>query len=173
VIGMPLARSAFAASLLLVAVVVQVAVLAPLRLPGATPDLVLVVVVALALVHGSMAGSIIGFLAGLTLDLAPPADHAVGQEAFVLCLVGYLAGLVRSDERRSALVPMIVVAASAAGAVLLYAVIGVVLGDPRISVGRVLLTLPPTVTYALVLAPFVVPTVGAVARRLERRAVAW
>ena len=42
----------------------------------------------------------LGFAAGLLLDLAPPADHVAGRWALALVLVGYLAGRVRQDVRR-------------------------------------------------------------------------
>jgi len=90
-----LARVLLAAALVLAALAVQVAMLSRLPLPGATPDLVLLVVVALALAHGSTFGLMTGFLAGLATDLVPPAEHEVGRWAFVLTVLGYLAGLAR------------------------------------------------------------------------------
>lgn len=70
-------RILLSATLIVVALVVQVSVLARLQLPGAVPDLVLLTVVALALAYGPVSGSLIGFTAGLLADLAPPADHAM------------------------------------------------------------------------------------------------
>ena len=43
----------------------------------------LLVVAALALPGGPMAGVQTGFLAGLALDVAPPGSHLVGQNALV------------------------------------------------------------------------------------------
>ena len=71
--------------------------------PGGTgPDLVLLAVAALALAGGPMTGSLIGFWAGLALDVAPPGSHFVGQNALVFCLIGYACGLVAGhpDLRR-------------------------------------------------------------------------
>ena len=88
-------RAAFAAGLLLLAILIQLTVLNNVRLPGGTgPDLVLVVVVALGLTGGPLEGMLGGFCAGLALDVAPPATHLVGQYALVFCLVGYAAGRV-------------------------------------------------------------------------------
>src|SRR5262245_36963317 len=105
-------RLLLAASLVVVALVIQVSVLARLHLPGAVPDLMLLVVLGLALVYGHTGGALVGFGAGLLADLAPPADHAVGRYALVLAVVGYFAGLVKPDKGqvRSALGPMVVVA---------------------------------------------------------------
>ena len=40
---------------------------------------------------------VLGFVAGLAIDLAPPADHVAGRWALALVVVGYLAGRVRQD----------------------------------------------------------------------------
>ena len=166
---MKLNRILLSAALVVVALVVQVSVLARLQLPGAVPDLVLLTVVALALVHGHVTGALVGFTAGLLADLAPPADHAAGRYALVLCVVGYLCGLARPENGRlkSAAGPMAVVAAAAVGSTLLYAGVGALVGDTaarHVGLGFLLFT---AVLYDLLLAPFTVPLLMAVARRAE------
>lgn len=160
-------RAALAGVLVLVALLLQVTVAARLPLPGATPDPVLLAVLGLALRWGPRTGCAVGFGAGLALDLAPPADQAAGRWAMVLCLAGYLAGLARDAAERSALVPMLVAAAAAAGTLLLHAGVGAVLGDARVSWARVAGLLPTAVLYALVLSPFLLSAVLALARRAE------
>lgn len=78
--------------LTLVAQVLDVTLLPGLGLPGATPDLVLLLVVGLALAHGSVAGATIGLLAGLLADLTPPAAGALGATALSYGLAGLIAG---------------------------------------------------------------------------------
>src|SRR5919108_5983686 len=114
---MPLHRTLLSSTLVAVGLVVQVSVLARLQLPGAVPDLLLLTVLGLALVYGHVGGALIGFGAGLLADLAPPADHAAGRYALVLCVIGYLAGLVKPDngQLESATVPLLVVVAAALG----------------------------------------------------------
>ena len=163
----PPARVLVAAVLVVVAVVLQVTVLARLPLPGATPDLLLLVVVALALAHGPAFGLGVGFGAGLAADLAPPADHEVGRWALVLTLVGYLAGMARDETRRSAFVPLVVVAVAGGAAVLMYAGLGALMDDPNVTWPAVRALLPTAVLYDVVLSAFVVPAVLAVARRVE------
>ncbi|GAA0483906.1 rod shape-determining protein MreD [Streptomyces olivaceiscleroticus] len=156
--------------LVAVALVVQVGVLARLHLPGAVPDLVLLVVLGLSMVYGHVAGAFIGFGAGLLADLAPPSDHAIGRYALVLCVIGYVAGLTRPDksQHRSASMPLIVVVCAAIGSTLLYAGVGSLAGDNAgHTVGIPLLLFTATV-YDLVLAPFSVPLVMALARRSEK-----
>lgn len=162
-------RILLSSTLIVVALVLQVAVLARLQLPGATPDLLLLTVLGLALVYGHTSGALIGFGAGLLADVAPPADHAVGRYALVLCVVGYAAGLTKPDtgQHRSATAPMVVVAVAAVSSTLLYAGVGALVGDTAARhVGLVSLLLSATL-YDLLLAPFTVPLIMAVARRSE------
>ena len=46
---------------------------------GVVPNLCLLVVVATALVRGPEQAAVLGFVAGVLLDLAPPADHVAGR----------------------------------------------------------------------------------------------
>ena len=82
----------------LVALVLQTSVLPHLAWHGVAPDLVLVVVVAVALTRGAHTGTVVGFAAGVLVDLAPPADHVAGRWALALMLVGYVAGRVAEDR---------------------------------------------------------------------------
>ncbi|MFC4471200.1 rod shape-determining protein MreD [Streptomyces xiangluensis] len=162
-------RMLLSATLVIVALVVQVTVLARLQLPGAVPDLLMLTVLGLALVYGHVGGALVGFGAGLLADLAPPADHAAGRYALVLCVIGYLAGLAKPDKGqiRSATGPMVVVVASAIGSTLLYAGVGALVGDTaarHVGLGSLLFT---AALYDLLLAPFVVPGIMALARRAD------
>ncbi|MGD6745515.1 rod shape-determining protein MreD [Streptomyces sp. BH106] len=155
--------------LVVVALVLQVCVLARLQLPGAVPDLMLLTVLGLALVYGHVGGAFVGFGAGLLADLAPPADHAAGRYALVLCVIGYLAGLAKPEngQLRSAAGPMLVVVGAAIGTTLLYAGVGALVGDTAardVGLGSLIFT---AALYDLLLAPFVVPGVMALARRAE------
>ncbi|MER8186331.1 rod shape-determining protein MreD [Kitasatospora sp. NPDC094015] len=157
------------AALLLLALVIQVSVLGRLQLPGATPDLLMLVVVGLALVYGPSGGALVGFAGGLLADLAPPSDHAIGRYALVLCLVGYAAGLLRPEagRQRSALSALLVVASAAVVSTLLYATVGALVGDTAARhVGLTGLVLS-ALLYDVLLAPFVVPAVMLLARRFD------
>ncbi|CAM5421377.1 rod shape-determining protein MreD [Streptomyces aurantiogriseus] len=155
--------------LVVVALVVQVSVLARLHLPGAVPDLLLLTVLGLAMVYGHVGGALIGFGAGLLADLAPPADHAAGRYALVLCVIGYLAGLVKPEtgQIKSATGPMVVVVAAAVGSTLLYAGVGALVGDTAARNVGLTGLLFSAALYDLLLAPFVVPGVMFLARRAE------
>ncbi|MEU6368984.1 rod shape-determining protein MreD [Streptomyces sp. NPDC046931] len=165
---MRLNRMLLSTVLVVVALVIQVSVLARLHLPGAVPDLVLLTVVGLALVYGHVSGCLIGFGAGLLSDLAPPADHAAGRYALVLCVIGYLAGLARPENGRlkSASGPMAVVAVAAIGSTLLYAGVGALVGDTAARHVGLTSLLVTAAVYDLLLAPFVVPGIMGLARRI-------
>ncbi|MEU5687163.1 rod shape-determining protein MreD [Streptomyces venezuelae] len=162
-------RILLSATLVVVALVVQVSVLARLQLPGAVPDLVLLTVLGLALVYGHVGGALVGFGAGLLADLAPPADHAAGRYALVLCVIGYLAGLAKPDggRLRSATGPLVVVVSAAIGSTLLYAGVGSLVGDTAARHVGLVGLLFTAALYDLLLAPFTVPLIIALARRAD------
>ncbi|MFD8597395.1 rod shape-determining protein MreD [Kitasatospora sp. NPDC059646] len=162
-------RILLSAVLLVLALVIQVSILGRLQLPGATPDLLMLVVVGLGLVYGSTGGCLVGFAAGLLADLAPPSDHAVGRYALVLCLVGYGAGLLRPEagRQRSAVGAIGVVAVAAVVSTLLYATVGALVGDTAARhVGLTGLVFS-ALLYDVLLAPFTVPLVMLLARRFD------
>lgn len=165
----PTGRKVTAAAVVVVALVLQVSVANRLPLPGAvTPDLVLLAVVALALVNGPLTGLITGFLAGLAADVVPPADHTIGRYALVYCLIGYTCGLAADEMDRSSVVPFLAVAAGALAGTVLYAGVGMMLGDPRATWSIIARIVPLQVLYDVMASPFVVWAVLRVTRRFER-----
>ncbi|MFD0398086.1 rod shape-determining protein MreD [Kitasatospora sp. NPDC059811] len=167
---MRLARIPVSAGLILLGLILQVSVFGRLQLPGATPDILLLVVVGLAMVYGPSGGCVVGFSAGLLADLAPPSDHAIGRYALVLCLMGYAAGLLRPDHgrQRSVSSALMVVAAAAVASTLLYAMVGALVGDTaarHVGLGGLVVS---ALLYDVLLAPFVVPLVMLVGRRFGR-----
>jgi rod shape-determining protein MreD len=161
-------RILLAAAAILAAVLIQVTVLNNVPFPGgAGPDLVLVAVVAMSLAAGPRDGAIIGFAAGLALDIAPPASGLLGQSALVFCLVGYGCGRLRLALERSAWLPLAGVALGAVAGEALYALTGLIFGDPDITWLAVRQVLPAAVFYDLLISPFVLYAValaGAYAR---------
>ena len=162
---MTLQRFLLGAATILTALLLQTTVITRLPLPGAAPDLLLVLVVAFALAEGPMSGMTTGFLAGLLAYLS--ADHQLGRLALVYTVVGYLAGLVEDDTDRSTLVPFGAVALGAGVGVLMFALEGALLGDPRVTIGLTWRSLASSVPYDVVLTPFVVPVVALLVRRVE------
>jgi rod shape-determining protein MreD len=153
-------RVLLATAAVLAAILLQVTVLNNLPLPGGAPDLVLVVVVAMALASGPLEGAVIGFAAGLAVDIAPPASHLVGQSALAFCLAGYGCGRLRGTLERSAWLPVTAVAAGAAAGEALYALVGLTFGDPDITLQSVRQVLPYVVIYDVLICPFVLYAVA-------------
>ena len=160
-------RNLLTVAVVLTALLVQAVVVNRLPLPGTGPDLTVLVVVAFALVSGPTYGVILGFLAGLAADVLPPADHTLGRLALAYAVVGYLAGLVEDVEERSVLTTVAVVAMASGAAVILYAGVGGLVGDHRVTANAVAHSLASTVIYDVVLAPFVVPLIALAVRRAE------
>jgi rod shape-determining protein MreD len=166
---MRLNRILLSTVLVVIAMVAQVSVLARLHLPGAVPDLLLLTVLGLAITYGHVGGCLVGFFAGLLADIAPPADHAVGRYALVLSVIGYAAGLAKPEtgQLRTAAGPMMVVICAAIGTTLLYAGVGSLVGDTagaHVGLGKLVFT---AAVYDLLLAPFIVPLVMALARHFD------
>ncbi len=148
---MPVRRAVVSAILLLLAVLIEVTVLAPLPFPGATPTLVLVVVVILASQFGAATGALAGFAGGLLLDIAPPAAGTIGISALLLTVVGYAVGRFAESDDRPWWSFAILGALAAPLVVLAGAVLGGLLGDPRVRWEDVVGLMLSAAAYALVL----------------------
>ncbi len=167
------ARGLLLVAVLVVAVVLQVSVFSSLSLDGVVPNLALLVVVAAALVRGPGFAAGLGFLGGLAIDLAPPADHVAGRWALALVVVGYLAGRVRPDGSTSALAVLVTVASCSFVGTSVYALTGMLLGDPAIPVAEALRVIPLAVLYDVLVTPFALPLLMRLFRRIEPPQVAY
>jgi rod shape-determining protein MreD len=166
-------RALVLALVLVLAVTLQVAVFSYVSIDGVVPNLALLVVVAAALVRGPEFAAVLGFLGGLAIDLAPPADHVAGRWALALVVVGYLAGRVRHDAGTSALTAVLTVAGCSFVGTSVYALSGMLLQDPAIPVSEALGVIPVAVVYDVLLTPFVLPLLMRLFRRLQRHQVAY
>ncbi|RVX43570.1 rod shape-determining protein MreD [Nonomuraea polychroma] len=134
----------------LLALLAQVMLVNRVPLPaGGAPDLVLLAVVGASLGRGAASGAMLGFFAGLLVDIMPPTAHLLGQYAFVLALVGYIAG-------RGAGGPVTTVVLCVLLAPLLAATVGMLISDPRVTLSTLIEQVPVTVVYTLVVSPIVI-----------------
>lgn len=149
------------------ALVLQVSVFPHLAWDGIVPNLCLLVVVGAALTRGTQFAMILGFAAGVMLDLAPPADHVAGRWALALVIVGYVAGRVRQDLKPTATSVVVTVAASSFIGTSVFAISGMILRDPALAIPELLQVIVVAVMWDIALTPFVLPAVMAMFRRLE------
>lgn len=164
-----MARLGTALLLLVAAITLQVGLFPQLSIAGVVPNLALLVVIAAAIVRGPEHAAILGFVAGLLVDLTPPADHTAGRWALAFVVAAYLAGLVRRDAEESAVAAVMTVAGCSFVATSLFALSGLLLSDPGVTVARVFTVVPLSVLYDVLVAPVVIPLVVAVFRRLDPR----
>jgi len=153
----PVPRLVAALAAVSVALVLQASLFSHLTVQGVVPDLVLLVVVATGLVHGSEVGLVLGFGAGLLLDLAPPADHYAGRWALALMAVGYVAGRLASSGHPRVSQWLPVAAAASFVGTSVFALTGLVLRDPAVGVGELLRVETVAVALDVALALVVVP----------------
>lgn len=166
-------RAATFLLVLALAALLQATVLARIPFPGATPDLVLLVVVGVGLAGGPVPGSVAGFTGGLLMDLMPPMDGTIGGWALVLTGVGWLAGRAQAASERSVFMPLLVVAALAPAAFLGYTALNLLMGNPRVETGALLSAVAAVTLYDVLLAPFLVPVTARLYRRLSHTAAAY
>ena len=150
-----------------------------LPLPGGTaPDLVLLLVAAVAVSTSPMIGLLTGFAGGLALDVAPPATHYAGEYALVFCLAGYFAARVAAaveaaTGERNPWVELGAMAAAARRARRARPALGLLLSDPNVTGPAIKHVLPGAIAWDLLLTPFVfflVAWVAGLARPVTERA---
>ena len=160
------ARALVAVAAVSVALVLQVSLFPHLAWHGIVPNLCLLVVVGAALTRGPQFAAVLGFAAGVALDLAPPADHLAGRWALALVVVGYVAGRVRQDAQPSVTTVVATVAASSFIGTSVFALTGVLLGDP-IAIPELLEVILVALAWDVALTPLVLPPVMTLFRRLD------
>jgi len=101
-----------------------------ISIDGAHPDIMWLLPIAAGVVGGPDEGALMGFLAGIAADLLLPTPF--GLSALVGCLVGFGFGATTGSLTREVWwFPSLVALASSAAAVMLYAVLGAVLGQDQ------------------------------------------
>ena len=163
---MILRQSVFVGTSIFVAVIIQLTLLSRLGFAGATPDLVVVTVVALALALGPVLGATAGFAAGVLLDLSPPSDTLIGVNAIIYLVIGFIAGYWVDPRDRTLPIMAAIAALSTGSAALGTAAVDTVLGGSNVNWTEVPWVTLTAAFYGLVLAAAVIPLIGILARRL-------
>lgn len=177
---MTAARSAFGVAALVVALALQVSLLPHVAWHGVVPNLVLLVVVGAALTCSARAALLLAFTGGVMLDLVPPADHFAGRWALALVLVAWCVHASRQGTRPGFGQTFVTAAAASFVGASLFALTGLLLGDPAVGVGALLRTIMAAWVWDVALTPLVVPATmaafrmlpgGAAGRELERERI--
>ncbi len=132
--------------------------------PLATPDLTVLVVVALALLGGSRSGAAAGLAAGLLADLTPPGAGSAGAEPVAYGLAGLVAGRYHRPGERSVVLVLLAAAAAGATTSVVQALAALAGGD---SLARAAEAVAGGVGYAVAGALVVVPLVIVLDRWVE------
>jgi len=148
------------ALVVLVTLVLQVTLFSRFSYEGARPDLMVLLAVMAGYRLGPERGAIVGFAAGLSFDIV--LSTPLGLSALVYTIVGYGVGVTTSTMvRTSRWAASAVAAAGSASAMVLYALVGAVLGEPTLS--------GPSLASIVVL----VAAVNALLAPLAARALSW
>jgi rod shape-determining protein MreD len=132
--------------------VLQWGVFSQLRIEGAAADLFLVLAVTAGMAGGPDRGAIVGFFAGLTLDLL--SQTPLGLSALVYGAVGYLSGRAEGLVLRSnRLLPPLLAAGMCALGVIVYALGAWVLGRARVLDAHLPVIVAVVAGFALILSP--------------------
>lgn len=115
----------------LLVLTLQYSALQDIRISGVHPDAMLLFAIAIAVVAGSETGAVVGFGIGVLADLF--VQTPLGLSALTFALVAFGVGTLQAALIRSSwwITPLTALVASAAG-VILFVVIGAVLGQSQL-----------------------------------------
>ena len=117
---------------IVVAFVLQIALVTQVNVFGVMPDIMVVLAVCAGLSGGAQRGAVVGFWLGLAFDM-PRTEHPLGLSALAYCLVAFVAGTAQVVVLQSGrLMSMAIVAAASFVGVLLFAVEGQFFGGDTI-----------------------------------------
>ena len=149
-----------------VALVLQVSLFPHFAWHGIVPNLCLLVVVGAALTINAPSAMVLGFAAGVALDLVPPADHVAGRWALALTVVAFLAARVRQDVKPTATAIIVTVAAASFVGTSIFALTGLLLRESG-SVPDLLQIIAVAVLWDVLLTPLVLPPLMKMFGRLD------
>jgi rod shape-determining protein MreD len=136
---------------LLLAALVQVSIASTIEVAEGHPDVVLVLLVCMALLHGPLFGALAGFWAGLALDVV--SLETLGLTSLLLTLAGYFAGRFGDvTTRASAHPPVVAVILATIGVAFGSAVLHFMLGSSLAAGHFFLAVLLPTLALNTLLA---------------------
>jgi rod shape-determining protein MreD len=133
-----------------VVAILQVSAFSSISIAGAGPDLLVVTVVAVALLRGAVTGAVVGFAAGLIVDVTTLGT--LGATALLLTVAGFWAGrYAETTGRNRAHAPLVATVAATVFVEIGSYALDALLGSP-VPARSVLLALPAAIVWNGVLA---------------------
>jgi len=149
-------RQIFLMVVVVLAFILQLAVLPQFKLLGVQPDLILVVAVVVAVQDGPVAGAVVGFCGGLLQDIASP--QVMGVSALTKTLAAFFAGMMKDFFMTySILLPVVLVLLATIFEMGMHQVVMVVLGQESLAPFRITTVLAESlynILAVLVVYPF-------------------
>ncbi len=141
------------------ALVLHLAILSRVRVVGVMPDLMLLLAVAAGLSRGPSAGSAMGFVSGMAVDLF--LDTPLGLSALVFTLVGFAMGTFATGILRASWwIPVVTAFVASAAGEVVFALVGGMVGESQMVTGRLVVIAPVVGVLNAVLAPVAVRLAG-------------
>lgn len=159
------ARLALVTALVLVAQLLDAAVLDRFTVAGTSPDLLVLVVVAAGLSAGSVHGALVGVGAGLLADLTPPAAGLLGVNALAYAVAGAVAGRWYRPGGRTADQPVLLALMAAGVAAVLMTAVRLLFALAGQDAQQVAVTCAAAAATAVALGVVVLPGIRALDRR--------
>ncbi|MBA3691806.1 MAG: rod shape-determining protein MreD [Actinobacteria bacterium] len=157
-------------AIMVTALLLQSTVFSQIRLLGAKPELMYLLVIVLAIIEGPADGAGVGFAGGMAQDFF--LNQPKGITALTLTLLGYTVGLARQYiVSPSPLLPSMMVAGATLAGVLFYETVAFLLGTLQVDPLFFLRIAVFSALYTALLTPLVYPLLRRVFEGSRRRRV--
>jgi rod shape-determining protein MreD len=144
-------------SVLFLAFLIQSSWLSLLNFPVVVPPLVIVIAAAFCLRREPLNAALIGFTAGIILDLFPPSDTPLGISSLSLVLIFFFVNQIRPLIEGSLIMPVVAIALVPTGYLVLNTFTRLFLSDQSLALTELLADGFVMVLYSLILATFALP----------------
>ena len=149
-------RTIAIAGIMVTAVLLQSTVFSQVRLVGARPELMYLIVIVLAILEGPTEGAVVGFVGGMFQDFF--MNQPKGLTALTLILLGYTIGLARQYiVSPSPLLPSLMVLAGTFTGVVFYETVAVLLNTLQTDAVVFFRTAAFSALYTALLTPITYP----------------
>ncbi len=147
------------AFVLFIGLTLHLSLFATARIGEIRPDVLLLIAVGAGIAGGPERGAVVGFFAGVVADLF--LHTPLGLSALCFSLVGFGVGTLQSSVIRAAWwIPVATAWLGSAAGILLYALLGALIGRPEFLEPRVLLVAAGVGAANTLLAPVLVPVMA-------------